>query len=101
LNAPPVTNFDLPSAVTPTISFTVTVTDRPYSKPTKVTVSILTPQPDGTYTATDIYTTPEDKEYTGPVTITASLTPGSYVVQVAASDNLYNVTTVTKNIKVQ
>jgi len=59
LNAPPQVTFDLPSVVTPTFSFTVTATDGPYSKPTKITVSALIPQPNGTYLENNLYTTPE------------------------------------------
>ncbi len=101
LNAPPQVTFDLPSVVTPTFSFTVTATDGPYSKPTKITVSALIPQPNGTYLENNLYTTPEDKKYDGPVTVSAHLEPGNYVIQVAASDNMYNVRTVTKEISVK
>lgn len=101
LNAPPRVSFNIPSVVTTTLSFTVTATDGPYSKPTKINISILTPQSDGTYTEKDLYTTPDDENYSAPVTVTATLNPGKYVVQVAASDNMYNVNTVSKNIQVK
>jgi len=35
------------------------------------------------------------------MTVSAHLEPGNYVIQVAASDNMYNVRTVTKEISVK
>jgi len=101
LNAPPQVTVDLPQVVTPTFSFTVTATDGPYSKPTKIAVSVLIPQPNGTYVENNLYTTPENEKYDGPVTVSAHLEPGSYVIQVAATDNMYNVKTVKKEITVK
>jgi len=77
LNAPPQVTFDLPSVVTPTFSFTVTATDGPYSKPTKITVSALIPQPNGTYLENNLYTTPECDSFCSPGTGELRYTGGS------------------------
>ncbi|NPV88180.1 hypothetical protein HPY42_01455 [Coprothermobacteraceae bacterium] len=98
LNAPPMLEVHVDKTASPTVSITVTATDGPYTKVDKVVVSLLVPQPNGTFKEEVLYPA---KEYTGPVTVTVHLEPGTYQLVAGAVDNYNNFADVTQSITVK